>query len=349
VSARTDVLLLSLGTTLGWRVADRLLADGIEAAGASVAAVGVGFGRAGRLRRGYPLNDAVEALAARRALRAALRRHEPRAVIACTTTAALLAPRAGVPLAVRLDAPAAINRPGAHNAGVRALERRSLARADLVLPWSRAAREALPPGSARAVVLPPPLPWSPPGPHERERLAIAYVPDPRAKGLDVVCAGWLSADVPGARLAVFGVDPAAGRTYLAARGIAQDPSVEWRGQVPVADFRAALRRAHAYVGGARWEDYGQAPLEALSDGALLATAPSPGPFEALRLARRLDPSLVAAGFSPRELGDAVRAAFALGGEEAAGYRERAAGLLEPYRPAAVQALVERELLPALLR
>ena len=44
-----------------------------------------------------------------------------------------------------------------------------------------------------------------------------------------------------------------------------------------AEFRARLRRARVFVHGARWEDWGQAPLEALADGALLATVPSGGP------------------------------------------------------------------------
>ena len=110
-----------------------------------------------------------------------------------------------------------------------------------------------------------------------------------------------------------------------------------------------LRRAHVYVAGARWEDWGQAPLEALADGALLATVPSGGPYEALRLARRLDPSLVATEIDGAALAAAIRAAFELPQERVREYRERAAELMRPYRSEAVQETVTHELLPALLR
>ena len=70
--ARPDVLLVSLGTTLGWRVADRTLTDQLKRAGATVEAVSVGRGAADRLRRGYPLNDVIEMHAARRAVARAI-------------------------------------------------------------------------------------------------------------------------------------------------------------------------------------------------------------------------------------------------------------------------------------
>ena len=179
---RPDVLVVSLGTTLGWRVADRLFIDQLERAGASAVAAAVAFGAAGRLRRGYPLNDIVEMHAARRATRTAVARHSPRAIVFSSTTAAMLAPALEVPYAVRLDAPAAMNRPGARNAVLHALERRGLGRARLTLPLSGAAHEVLPPGSAPAVVVPPPVEPSGPLSEEREPLAVAYVPDPKAKG-----------------------------------------------------------------------------------------------------------------------------------------------------------------------
>jgi glycosyltransferase involved in cell wall biosynthesis len=343
-----DILLVSLGTTLGWRVADRLFLEQLERAGASAAAVSVRFGLAGRLRRGYPANDLVEMVAARRALRAALDRDRPRAVVFSSTTAAMLAPRLELPFAVRLDAPARINRPGTRNAVLHALERRALARARLTLPWSRAAREALPAGSAPAVVVPPPVEPSGEPADEREWLAVAYVPDPKAKGLDVLVAGWSAAAVEGARLAVYGIDPEWARRHLERTGVAEAPSVEWPGMVPGAEFRAATRRARVFAAGARWEDFGQAPLEALADGALLATVPSGGPFEALRIARTLEPSLVAARLEPAALGRAIRAAFELPDERARDYRRRARELLRPFRAEAVEETIAREVLPALL-
>ncbi len=347
MSARPDVLLLSLGTTLGWRAGDAVFADQLRQAGASVATTSVRVGATRRLRRAYPVTDIVEALAARRALQAALHRERPRSLVISTTTAAMLADVQDVPYAVRLDAPARLNRPGAHNAGLHALERRALAHARLVLPWSRAGLEALPRGAARAIVVPPPL--APSGEHaERERLAVAYTPDVKAKGLDVVCAAWDEAGLQDARLLVFGVARDRAMAHLDRAGVPPPAAVEFLGKTPPAEFRAALRRARAYVGGARWEDFGMAPLEALADGALLVTVPSGGPFEALDLARRLAPELVAVKVAPGPLAEAVRSAFALSDETVTRYRTEATRLIEPYRPEAVQRVVTEEVLPALL-
>jgi hypothetical protein len=119
--------------------------------------------------------------------------------------------------------------------------------------------------------------------------------------------------------------------------------------VPAGEFRAALRRARVMAAGARWEDFGQAPLEALADGTLLATVPSGGAFEALRLARELEPSLVAARVEPVELGRAIRTAFELPDGQARDYRRRAAEMLRPFRAEAVQETVRRDVLPVLLR
>ena len=345
---RADILLLSLGTTLGWRAADAVFAEQLREAGASVAAATVRIGATGRLRRAYPVTDIVEAVAARRALRVALRRERPRAVVISSTTAAMLAGVEGLPYAVRLDAPARLNRPGAHNAVLHALERRALARARLVLPWSRAALAALPQGAGRAVVVPPPVAPSGEPAAARERLAVAYTPDVKAKGLDVVCAAWAAAALDDARLLVFGVERDRAIGHLHRVGVPLPAGVEFLGKTPPGEFRAALRRARAYVGGARWEDFGMAPLEALADGALLVTVPSGGPFEALAMARSLAPGLVADAVAPEPLAAALRAAFALPPPEVERYRAEAARLIEPYRPEEVQIAVKEEVLPALL-
>jgi hypothetical protein len=350
--ARPDVLLVSLGTTLGWRVADEMLLAQLQRAGASTAAVSVGRGAADRLRRGYPLNDLVEMHAARRTVRTAVERHEPRALIVSSTTAAMLLPALPMPYAIRFDAPARLNRPGARNAFLHSLERRAMRRARLTIPYSVAGAEALPPGAASAIVVSPPVDPSSPGggseAPEREPLAVAYVPDPKAKGMDVLVAGWAAAELPDARLEVFGLDPDWARSHLRRSGVPEPATLDLRGTVPAAEFRARLRAAHAYVAGARWEDWGQAPLEALADGALLATVPSGGPYEGLRLARQLEPSLVATAIAGAALAPAIRAAFELPEERVREYRERAAELMRPYRSETVQQTVTHELLPALL-
>jgi hypothetical protein len=344
----TDVVLLSLGTTLGWRVSDSLFVDQLRRAGVAVEPVGVRVGASGRLRRAYPITDLVEAGAARRALAAALDRHSPRALVISTTTAAMLADTRGLPYAVRLDAPARLNRPGAHNAGLHALERRALAGARLVLPWSEAARAALPSGHAPAVVVPPPIEPSGERPWRRDQLAVAYTPDVKAKGLDLVCGAWAAAALRDARLEVFGVEREAALAHLSRTGTPLAGEVEFRGKTSPREFRAALRRCRAYLGGARWEDFGQAPLEALADGALVATVPSGGPFEALALARELAPELVAGEVAAEPLAAALRAAFEAPEQRVEEYRRRAALLLERFRPAAIERTVTAEVVPALL-
>jgi hypothetical protein len=250
---------------------------------------------------------------------------------------------------VRLDAPAVLNRPGARNALLHALERRGLRRARLTLPLSGAASEVLPAGSAPAVVVPPPVEPSGPANEEREPLAVAYVPDPKAKGLDILAASWAAAGLHDARLEVYGLDPDWARAHLRRSGVPEPSGFELRGTVPAPQFRARIRQARVYAGGARWEDFGQAPLEALADGALLASVPSGGPFEALRLAREIgEPDLIARELGGEALGVAIRAAFELPDERVRAYRARALSLLRPYRPEAVQETVASEVLPRLL-
>jgi hypothetical protein len=346
--SRPDVLVVSLGTTRGWRMGDLLFVEQLRAAGAATEAVRVRLGAAGRLRRGYPVNDLVEALAARRAARGAQERLWPRAIVLSTTTAAMLHPGFGVPYAVRLDAPAALNRPGLACSILRPLERRALGAASLVLPWSPGALEALPPGHGPAVVLPPPLLPSGPPLDPPEPLAVAYVPDPKAKGLDLLCDAWSAAAPEGTRLEVFGIERERALAHLRRHGREEPESVEWRGMTGAGEFRAALRRARVYVGSARWEDFGQAPLEALADGALLATVPSGGPFEALRHARELAPELVADELSGAALARCVRAAFAIDDGRLRAYREQAALRIRDYAPDALLRIVSDSVLPALL-
>ncbi len=227
-----------------------------------------------------------------------------------------------------------------------------MGRARLTIPFSVAGAEALPAGAARAIVVSPPIDPSASRDSveraERERVAVAYVPDPKAKGLDVLVAGWAAAAVPDARLEVYGLDPEWARSHLRRSGVPEPASLDLRGTVPADQFRARLRHARVYLAAARWEDWGQAPLEALADGALLATVPSGGPYEGLRLARRLDPSLVAErdrrrrarSRNPRGLRDAGRAGARLPRQ-----RRRAAA---PVPLGGGAGNGDRELLPALL-
>jgi glycosyltransferase involved in cell wall biosynthesis len=346
----SDLLLVSLGTTRGLRLADAQLVDMLREAGASVAAVGTGIGMTNALRRAYPVNDVVEAVAARRALATGLRRERPRAVVFSTTTAALLAGRLEVPFAVWLDSPARLNRPGLASLPLHALERRQLARARVLLPHTPGAVEVLPVGSAPTVLIPPPIPAAPAvsGEGAREPLAIGYTPDPKAKGLALLCAAWEQARVPDARLLIAGIERERAVEFLARRGAGLPAGAELAGMLPQASFRDLLARARVFVSAAAWEDFGIAPLEALDRGAVLVGAPGGGPFPGLAIARSLAPSFVAEDRDPGSLARALESAFAADDATLAAYRVGARHALEPYRPEASIKRLREEVLPALL-
>lgn len=345
-----DLLQISLGTTRGLRAADAWFQAFVTQAGATIESVGVRVGAGARLRRAYPVTDLVEALAARRAAASAISRVRPRAVVFSTTTAALLAADPRIPFAVRLDAPARLNRPGVHNSVLHLLERRSLARAALVLPTSEVAAEALPSTAAKAVVVPPPvlesLDTGPAG--ERERLAVAYTPDPKAKGLDLLCRAWQLTGLQDARLEVFGVDRTQALRRLGRDGVAEPSGVRWAGWVAVEEFHRTVARSAAFITSARWEDFGMAQLEALALGALLVCTATRGPFEAGAIARQLAPELVAADQSPEALAACIRRAFAFQHAALSHYRREASSRLERYRPAAIEHTIEERVLPVLL-
>src|SRR5207237_6392703 len=97
----------------------------------------------------------------------------------------------------------------------------------------------------------------------------------------------------------------------------------------------------------RWGAFGIAPMVALAAAARVVTAPTPGSFAALPLARELAPDLVAEDTSAEALAAAIRAGFALEDERRREYRERALELLRPYREEAVGRVVAEQVLPAL--
>jgi glycosyltransferase involved in cell wall biosynthesis len=334
--APIEVLVVSLASTHGLRIADEQLAGALERAGASVE-----IARALRPRplRTLMLTDLSWAWAARKAAAEAIRRSRPRAIIYSSTTAALLWPRSG---AIRFDAPSAGNRPGRHGLWQRPLERRRLAQAPLLLPWSEGAmRELSERPGGEALVLPVAVEASGSSAGERDIAAITYAANPSKKGLDRVLAAWraVSSDGPvgASELVVAGAsDDDLRRAGLAAGGA----GVRSVGPLPREEYRALLRRARVFVCAPRREDYGIAQLEALADGCMLVTTPAPGPYAALPLARELDPRLVSL-----DLAGALRAALE---DPVADYAARAAVLLEPFGTAGVERVVAEELLPRLL-
>jgi len=319
-----DLALISLGTTPGLVRSDEAFAELVRAAGVSIDVVPVRIGPSGKLRRGAAAVDLVEALAARRALRGV----RARAIVFSAVTTALLA-RPRVPYAIRFDATAAVNRPGAGGAWQRRAERRALAGAAVLMPVSRGAEQAA--GGVRV-----PIPIAPvAGAAERDIDAATYAADPRKRGLELVARAW-----EGGRLVVGGIDRDAGRRWLERHGVAEPQGVEWAGRLPHERWLDLVGRARIFVNASRWEDFGIAPMEALSAGTPLVTVPTAGSFEALPLARELAPELVS-----DDLGAAIRAGLAV---DRAAYAERARELLRPYRPEAVLATLTERVLPELL-
>jgi glycosyltransferase involved in cell wall biosynthesis len=116
--------------------------------------------------------------------------------------------------------------------------------------------------------------------------------------------------------------------------------VELVGRLPANEYRALLRRARVFVAAPEREDYGIAPLEALADGCMLVSTPSPGPYPALRIARQLDERLVS-----DDLQRGIRTAL---DDPAPGYSQRAAELIVPFSRAAVDQTITQHVLPTLL-
>jgi hypothetical protein len=308
----TDVLLVSLGSTGGWRAADAQLAGSLERAGATVA---LATAAPQRDVRTFALTDLVWARAARVAAQRGIAEHAPRAIVYCTTTAALLWPQPG---AIRFDTLARESRPGRHGLWQRPLERRRLAQAPLLIPMT--------PDQPGLTV---PVPVEPSGAaSERDLAAVAYVPDPVKRRLDVLLAAWDAARREGEVLVVEG-----------AVGPPRE-GVRFAGQVAPEEFRALLRRTRLFVAAPAREDYGIAPLEALADGCVLVTTPAIGPYPAAAIARAIDPRLVT-----DDLASDIRAAL---DDPPADFAARAAAALAPYRRAAVDRVVADELLPRLL-
>lgn len=321
--SRADVLVVSIGTTAGWRGAAPALAEAIERAGAHAELVAAAPARDVRT---FALTDFVQARAARAAAQAGIAAHRPRAIVYAAATAALLGPRPG---AIWFDSPAAENRPGRHGLWQRPVERRRMAGAPLLLPMSEGGLAALDPlPRTPAVVLPVPVEPSGSTGERRDVAALAYAADAEKKGLARILAAWSQARRPGETLLV------AGQHGSLAEG------AEGAGLLDPASYRALLRRARVFVAAPRREDYGIAQLEALADGCRLVTTPAAGPYPALALARALEPRLVS-----DDLAGAIRAGLDAPPDD---YVERAATMLAPYRRAAFDATVRERLLPALL-
>jgi hypothetical protein len=350
VRAVPDIAIVSLGTTLGWRRADEAFASIVEQAGCSCVVVPIRVGRMGALRRTMAMTDLVEALAARRSAAGV----SARALVFSSITAALLqSPR--VPHAVRFDTLAALSRPGLTGTWQRRREPAVLAGAQLLLPWSDVAARAAEALVARVGAACPPIITLPvpiarmSSARVRDLTAVAYAADPVKRGLGLLCEAWRLARPDQGRLLVGGLDRERALRWLSRAGIEEPPAVEWAGKLSREDWLDRVGHARVFISASRYEDWGIAQLEALAVGTPLVTVPTPGPNEALALARRLAPSLVAPERSAPALARAIEAGLSLDDGDRASYRTAAEAMLEPYRPETVSRIVAHEVIPALLR
>ena len=319
----TDVLIVSVGATTGWRAVARELGAAFALAGVRV--VTVDAGPVPEVRT-FMLTDLAQARAARLAAARAITRHRPAAIVYCSITAALLWPAPG---AIWLDALAAENRPGRHGLWQRPVERRRLARTPLVMTMATGALAPLY-GRPRPdeVVVPVAIDASGPLDGPRDIAAVAYAADPVKRRLDHVLDAWERARRGDETLLVTGATGP------------DRPGVRFLGRVAPTEYRGLLRRARVFLTAPRREDFGIGALEALADGAMLVTTPAAGAYPALALARALDPRLVS-----EDLPTALRHAL---DDPPPDYAPRAAQLVAPYRRAAVAATLRSHVLPRLL-
>jgi glycosyltransferase involved in cell wall biosynthesis len=347
-----DILLVSPGTTAGWRRVDRELAELLRELGCSTATASTDFRISSRFRRGVVSTDLAEAAGMRRALTRALRRHDPRAIVYSSPQATMLQPRRRLEgaTAVRFDEPAVSNRRGRGTRLLHRLERRSLSRVRLLLPLG-----IEPSAEARMLDVATPmvaLPVAIDVPDElqtaRDRIALVYAGNPAKKGLELAVAAWERAGAPGWRLVVTGVEREAGLRHLARHGLGEPDGLEWTGLLPPDRYGAVLASAAIFVSASRHEDYGLAQLEALANGLALVTVPASGPYPALEIASAADPRLVAAAPTAEALASPLRAALELGHADRLAYAERARALLRPHSREELRRRLEEQVLPALL-
>jgi glycosyltransferase involved in cell wall biosynthesis len=321
----TDVLVVCIDSTGGASSAAEELVAGLRRAGATSELVRTC--RVPRVRT-FALTDYTQARLARRAAKRGIAQHDPTAIIYCSITAALLWPRPG---AIFLDALAAENRPGRHGIWQRPVERRRLNQAPLLLPMSERALDRAPAFRAPAIILPPAIEpdLAPPPLRSRDIAAITYAGDPDKRRLDHLLDAWERARRPGESLVVCGL-----------RAFEPPEGVENAGVLPGPEFRALLRRARAFLAAPRREDHGIAALEALACGCQLVSAPAPGAYPALGIAREADPRLVT-----DDLPRAIRLAL---DEPLGEYASRVAHRLRPFGYEAVDRRLAELVLPRLL-
>jgi glycosyltransferase involved in cell wall biosynthesis len=346
-----DLLVVCTHSTPGNRRSETELITALRELGFVVAVTSTDYGWIGRLPMSLNLMDLTRAISNRRATTRAMNDVIPRAIIYGTGGAALAEPSARLArAAVRFDSLAADNRTGMRHVIQRLLERRMVGWVALMLPfgspqtWPDFAQAH----RLGAISLPTPVePFGRVDP-DRDPTVVCYAGAPEKKRLDLLVGAWALADPPpNHRLLVTGIGPVEGRQWLSRRGISEPDRVSWCDHLDEHRYRALTLKAEVYLSASRYEDYGIAQLEALADGALLVTTASAGPYEALAIARALQPRLVADQPTVQALASALREAFKLSELARSDYQAGAARLLVPYSRRAFRERLAAEVLPAL--
>jgi glycosyltransferase involved in cell wall biosynthesis len=351
-----EILVVGCADTLGWRTIEAEFVASLARLDVPHRLVRGTPRLMRRLPRTYAMAELAEARAARRALRQALGGGRPRAVVLMSSTASLLVPlerlqRRGIAVAIRLDCPAAINRPGVAGLPQRALERRRLPRADAVIAMGPRSAATVAGLSERTIALPTTIDLEAAATKlDAPPRLLAYGANPERKGLDRILRAWsrLGRDRGDALLTVTGIAPDRVARALRRAGLDPPAGVEFPGPLPRDRHIEMLRGAAGFVSASRWEEWGIAQLEALAAGVPLVTTPARGAYEAEPLARELAPELVVPADDAPALARAMAAALALDPQRRARYRSEAARLLRPFGPAAVDRVMVEQVLPALL-
>jgi hypothetical protein len=327
------------------------LMQGLSSVGATAVAVTSAFGILNHARIGRPLDEMVVTSSLAYAVRRALERFSPRALLLATSQTGLLFPtRLLRRSAIRFDGLAASTRPDPRDVMTRALERRCLREARLLLPYTDE-------GAAEATALVPRRPlvvWpSPvrPGPvwaERRRRGAVCYANNPDKKGLDLAVQAWALAAPVECPLFVTGIDEPTARRFLGQRNVAVPENVRFCGRMPEDEYRGLSASVDLHLGASRVDEFATTQLEALIDGALLVTVPSAGPIAPLSLARELDQELVAPSVSVEGLVVALRHVWDRDDVYRAGYRQRAARLMARFTPDTFRDALRNQILPMLL-
>lgn len=339
-----EVVFVGLGTTGGWRHADRRLAEALVARGVHLRAA---WPRLDRLeavarRAPAPTRDLLQALAMRHVL-GRLVRDSTDLVVVSSSIGLLLASDGVAPRMVAwLDAPVYACRPGRRNGVIRWLERRSAPRvAGIAMQTLRSIEDVERTFSmldGPVLGLPVPVVERGPAPVERDAFGLIYAGNPWKKGLDLAVRAWGAAGAS-APLKVTGISRADGTEFLRDVGCPVPSTVEWLGRVPVEEHRRLSRTASVYLSCSRREEYGNSQLEALVDGAVLVSGPCQSTAEPRALALALEPGFVSDD-EGAGLESALGRGLSIGRSERVAYQARAQALLEPYSQAAFDAGVD---------